>query len=97
MDGIAPEIAEEVGVPLENYYIHTHAGEQETQHDAGGSASRDTALCVQGVSHAGNINTMAGEPDPLIKKQEPHERDARAHIGRMLLGKKEKAVTLVML
>ena len=43
VDGVAPEVAEEVGVLLEHQHRDAGAGEQEPEHHAGGAAARHAA------------------------------------------------------
>ena len=46
MDGVAAEIAEEVGVLLEHDHVDAGARQQEAQHHAGGSAADDAAAAA---------------------------------------------------
>jgi hypothetical protein len=46
VNGITAKIAEKVGVLLENQNLNAGPGEQESEHDAGGPATGDTAANV---------------------------------------------------
>jgi hypothetical protein len=54
VDGVAAEIAEEVGVFFEDEDFDASAGEEETEHHAGGAASCDAAGGLRG-SKGGNF------------------------------------------
>jgi hypothetical protein len=43
MDGVAAEVAQEVGVLLENQHVHAGAGQKEPEHHAGRPAAGDAA------------------------------------------------------
>jgi hypothetical protein len=50
MDGVAAEVTQEISVLLEHHHLDAGAGEQITQHHAGGSTSGDAAACGDGFS-----------------------------------------------
>ena len=56
MNRVAAKIAQKVGMLLQHDNIHSHAGQQKTQHHASRTASGDTALGTQGLNHASHIN-----------------------------------------
>jgi hypothetical protein len=66
MDGVAAEIAQEIGVLLEHHHLDAGAGEQIAQHHAGGSASGDAAPCGEGFSgHASNYRRVTRSLPPF--------------------------------
>jgi hypothetical protein len=50
VNGVAAEVAEEIGVLLQHHHLDAGAGEQVTKHHAGGSASGDAAARGDGFS-----------------------------------------------
>jgi hypothetical protein len=49
MDGVAAEVAEEVGVFFEDGHLNAGAGEKEAEHDAGGAAADDASGGGEGL------------------------------------------------
>jgi hypothetical protein len=85
MNRVAAEVAEKVGVLLEDDDVDSHARQKETQHYARWPASHDAAPRSQGLGHARKYTRAA----PYL--------DSRSWNQELQVGKKEKAVTLVML
>ncbi len=56
MNGIAAEVTQKIRVLLQHNNFNSHAGQQESQHHAGRTASSDTTLGTQGLNHASHIN-----------------------------------------
>ena len=50
MHGVAAKVAQKIRVLLQNDGLHAGPPQQVTQHHAGGTASRDTALNLQAVA-----------------------------------------------
>jgi hypothetical protein len=78
MDGIAAEVAQKVCMFLKYDNIHTHASEQETQHDARRPTSSNTTASLNGFGQGGHLTIC----QPQISKGgwdatgQKHERDA---------------------
>ena len=63
MDGVAAEVAEEVGVFFEDDDVDAGAGEEEAEHHAGGAAADDAAggvgfLGLGGGGHRGRASVV---------------------------------------
>ena len=85
VDGVAPEIAEEVTMLLEHDGANTSACEEHAQHHAGGPAADDAAGGLKSgvMGHAGKVNSdvtagsrrqaahFIGLEEPLVRV-EPH-------------------------
>ena len=54
MDGVAAEVAEEIGVLLQHRHLDAGAGEQKPEHHAGGSAAGDAAASGDGLGWHGS-------------------------------------------
>jgi hypothetical protein len=54
MDRVAAEVAQEVGVFLQNGDVYASAGKQKTEHQAGGSAAGDATAGLQGFGRNPN-------------------------------------------
>ena len=85
MNRVSAEVAEKVGVLLEDHDIDRHPRQKKTQHHARGSASNDAAARTQGLRHPRKYTLTALDLDSGNWDQGLRE------------GEKEKAVTLVML
>jgi hypothetical protein len=79
MDGVAAEIAKEVGVLLEHHDIDASARQQEAEHDAGRAVAGDGACGGDGrVWHPSPLAFLElghGSPaQPPIKNESPEEK-----------------------
>ena len=59
MDGVAAEVAQEIGVLLEHHHLDAGAGEQIAQHHAGGPAAGDAAACGDGLRGMRRLSSLA--------------------------------------
>ena len=58
VDGVAAEVAEEVFVFFEDSDVDALAGEEETEHHAGGTSANDAARGLSGGSHGMTLARM---------------------------------------
>jgi hypothetical protein len=73
MDGVAAEVAQEVGMLLKHHDIDAGA-EQKPTHHAGRAATRNHAGGCDGLGHHGSF---LGYPDPVIPAQAGIQRAKR--------------------
>ena len=62
MDGVAAEVSEEVGVLFEDRDADAGTSQEESQHHAGRSATRDHALDVHGRECSASYCTLTSWP-----------------------------------
>ncbi len=61
VDGVAAEVAQEIGVLLQHHDIDAGARQQKAEHHAGGTAAGDDALRGDGLRrHQPPVSAMAG-------------------------------------
>ena len=51
MDGVAPEVAQEVAMLFQHEYIDTCSGKQKTEHHPGRASPGNAAACLNCVGH----------------------------------------------
>jgi hypothetical protein len=73
VDGVAPEVAEEVGVLLEDHHPDAGLGEQEPEHHAGRAAARHAAR-HRGWSPGHDGPMLQWPPAGCLNSQQSHER-----------------------
>ena len=59
VDGVAAEIAQEIGVLLQHHDVDAGAGQQKAQHHAGRAAAGDAAARVDGLGHGASPLTRS--------------------------------------
>ena len=59
MHGIAAKVPQKIGVLLKHHDVHTGARQQVAKHHAGGAATNDAALCLNGVHCMGALRSRA--------------------------------------
>lgn len=63
MDGVAPEVAEEIRVLFQDQHFDAGAGQQQAEHHPGGAAAHDAASGSQGIGWVGGVH---GGPRPVF-------------------------------